>query len=582
MRSIFKFNSIEFLFLTIVIIDFIIPSVYGQITKSTDSVMIEVNRFHLPINNAGTLGDQLTPGQTLAGGLYDDRIVLYSGGLLMSGLSNGFRWSNASVTAIRVDDYVPGKVGSSINDPLNKVYVVKSSDPQFGQSWQDWKSAVAQGADFYDGNKDGVYNPVDLNGNGKWDPDEDRPDLLGNITAWCVYNDGLPGNLRTYGDVNPQGIEVQQTVFAQKDSADLNNVIFVRYRLLNRGTVADVMDSVYFGTAADIDIGDSGANDLVGCDTLINSGYIYHKTGVADSKFGTNPPAELITLLQGPLAYIPGITFLDINSNGIYDPGIDTPIDTAYSFRGPLLGKESFPGAKNLSVTSSFQFYGGIDPANRFMAFNYLKGEDFTGSFIDPCTWKQGQVFGSINCAGINPAFMYSGDPINQTGWLNVTPRDTRIIVSSGPFKLEKNIPNDIIIGHIVGRGNDYLNSIYVGKGYASTTINYYKSNFPNSIITGIRDLQNTVTNFRLNQNYPNPFNPSTTIRFSVNTNSLVTIKVINILGEEIATIMNEQKHSGEYTIEFNADKYNLASGVYFYRLTAGSFTSVKKMLLLK
>jgi hypothetical protein len=57
---------------------------------------------------------------------------------------------------------------------------------------------------------------------------------------------------------------------------------------------------------------------------------------------------------------------------------------------------------------------------------------------------------------------------------------------------------------------------------------------------------------------------------------------VINILGEEIATIMNEQKHSGEYTIEFNADKYNLASGVYFYRLTAGSFTSVKKMLLLK
>jgi hypothetical protein len=57
---------------------------------------------------------------------------------------------------------------------------------------------------------------------------------------------------------------------------------------------------------------------------------------------------------------------------------------------------------------------------------------------------------------------------------------------------------------------------------------------------------------------------------------------VINILGEEIATIMNEQKHSGEYTIEFNADKYNLASGVYFYRLTAGIFTSVKKMLLLK
>jgi len=499
----------------------------------------------------------------------------------MSGKSNGFLWGNGSYTASRIDGYVPGKVGTFPQDPRNILYVVKTSDPPFSQSWQLWKIAVSQGADFYDGNHDGIYNPVDLNGNGIWDPDEDRPDFLGDFTAWCVYNDGLPSYQRLYNDINPQGIEIQQTVFAQKYLADLNNVIFVRYRLINRGTIADVMDSVYFATAADIDIGDNGALDLVGCDTLLNTGYIYHSPDYISLKWGTNPPAELITQLQGPLSYIPGITFTDVNANGVYDPGIDNPIDTGYSFRGPLLGKNKYPGAKNLNIFASHQLYGGIDPANKFQLLDYLTGKDNRGLFIDPCNWMQGQVFG-VNCANVNPEFMYSGDPVNQTGWLNTTPQDQKIIVSSGPFKLEKNKPNDIIFAHIVGRESDALNSITVAKIYASDIIKYYNSNFPNSIFTGIKDVPFTVNNYRLDQNYPNPFNPSTKIRFSVNTNSLVTIKVYNILGKEVALLLNEQKRPGEYTIDFNAGKFNLSSGVYFYRLTASNFTSVKKMLLLK
>ncbi len=150
------------------------------------------------------------------------------------------------------------KLALSPSDPINILFVLKSTDPPFGQSWQDWGFAVSQGAGFYDGDHDGIYNPVDLNGNGKWDSNEDRPDLLGDMTTWCVYNDGLPPALRTYNDVNPQGIEIQQTVFAQKDSADLNNVIFIRYRIINTGTVADVLDSVYFGNTNDADIGDNG------------------------------------------------------------------------------------------------------------------------------------------------------------------------------------------------------------------------------------------------------------------------------------------------------------------------------------
>jgi hypothetical protein len=85
---------------------------------------------------------------------------------------------------------------------------------------------------------------------------------------------------------------------------------------------------------------------------------------------------------------------------------------------------------------------------------------------------------------------------------------------------------------------------------------------------------------FRLEQNYPNPFNPSTTFRYSIPNGSKVIIKVYDILGNEIKTLVNEEKSAGSYELTFNA--VNLPSGVYFYRLQAGSFVETKKMMLIK
>ena len=87
-------------------------------------------------------------------------------------------------------------------------------------------------------------------------------------------------------------------------------------------------------------------------------------------------------------------------------------------------------------------------------------------------------------------------------------------------------------------------------------------------------------TNFNLEQNYPNPFNPSTTFRYSIPQQSKVVIKVLDILGNEIETLVNEEKPSGTYELTWYAA--NLPSGVYFYRLQARNFVETKKMLLLK
>ena len=87
-------------------------------------------------------------------------------------------------------------------------------------------------------------------------------------------------------------------------------------------------------------------------------------------------------------------------------------------------------------------------------------------------------------------------------------------------------------------------------------------------------------SDFSLEQNYPNPFNPETVIEYRLPLKSAVTLKIFDILGNEIRTLVNEEQNPGKYTIRFDASR--LASGVYFYRLNAGDFSSAKKMLLLK
>ncbi len=89
-----------------------------------------------------------------------------------------------------------------------------------------------------------------------------------------------------------------------------------------------------------------------------------------------------------------------------------------------------------------------------------------------------------------------------------------------------------------------------------------------------------TPNNYTLSQNYPNPFNPSTSINFAIANSEFVTLKIYNILGSEVATLVNETLASGSY--KFNFDASNLASGIYLYELKAGNFAQIKKMNLLK
>ena len=106
----------------------------------------------------------------------------------------------------------------------------------------------------------------------------------------------------------------------------------------------------------------------------------------------------------------------------------------------------------------------------------------------------------------------------------------------------------------------------------------YYSYNITR--VTGVNETRNPVYNFKLEQNYPNPFNPSTEIRYSLSKSGYVTLKVYNVIGQEIKTLVDDYQTTGLHVINFRAK--NLSSGIYFYSIRSGNFFQLKKMVLLK
>lgn len=140
--------------------------------------------------------------------------------------------------------------------------------------------------------------------------------------------------------------------------------------------------------------------------------------------------------------------------------------------------------------------------------------------------------------------------------------------------------------GNVVSNSNNNIVSTvgesFIGK--SSNTINQNQLGFwyayQQIIITEVENEETIPIVFKLEQNYPNPFNPSTKIKFAVPEKSNVLIKVYDILGSEVTTLVNEEMDAGWYENNFNAA--GLSSGVYLFRMEAGNYVNTKKMILLR
>jgi len=252
--------------------------------------------------------------------------------------------------------------------------------------------------------------------------------------------------------------------------------------------------------------------------------------------------------------------FFENNGDGTFQRMIGIGLDNDYKSFGMGVGDFNNDGFYDIAVNNQqvlpnlFMNSGG---ANNWVKLNLIGVEsnrDGIGSWIE--VYNNGSMFIRETHCGIS----------------YMSQNSSSLIIGAG----EETAIDSIII-RWAGSGNiDILRDVAVNQ-----TITVAEG----STVTAVEDEEFLPADFVLEQNYPNPFNPSTTIKFNLAENSHVTLNIFNVLGEEIAILIDNELSKGRYEANFDASYFN--SGVYFYRLTAYGnsgmkFTSVKKMILSK
>lgn len=250
-------------------------------------------------------------------------------------------------------------------------------------------------------------------------------------------------------------------------------------------------------------------------------------------------------------------------------------------YEGPIVFADAFR-----SIGYGFNTVNGL--GFRIVKFNLtgldlIKGLEFGLSMIElndellpqvsgmKYTYNPNNPVGSrvvsvlINNQPIDPGQLYSVTTneflftaLTDTGFVGVTPIEPYLFVDSTEAQ--------ILAEYIISQGS--ITPIIEGRVYSEQTSG------------GIGEYKQLPKDFNLEQNYPNPFNPVTTIQYTLGKPQFVTLKIYDSLGSEVIRLVNEEKSPGKYAVKWDAS--GLSSGIYFYRLTVGTFTETKKMLLLR
>jgi len=200
-----------------------------------------------------------------------------------------------------------------------------------------------------------------------------------------------------------------------------------------------------------------------------------------------------------------------------------------------------------------------------FMGERLFTSVPFGG--IDEYDPDTGNFIGTISSTGY-AALAGGGNP--DAEWLNESP--IQVTIAGGDSAI---ISIQISAPTVLG---NYSAIIILESNDPDSSITMIQVDL--DVVTGVEEENLLPTVYSLYNNYPNPFNPATTISYDLPKQSMVTLKVYNIVGEEIAILVNSEQNAGRYKIDWNASQ--LASGVYFYRIQAAEFVDVKKMILLR
>lgn len=457
-----------------------------------------------------------------------------------SGLWIGANVGNDTLVAICEYDYeyLPGYTDSAgnpqaTNDPVYKIYKLT-----FGQNDIDrmeWPNILLgnsdQGAPVYFDSLTGVVRPIDF----------------GTQTMFYNFTDSYPeAHLNQAGMTLPLKADIKQLNFTYFNSNNIayDFLIFTQYIIINRSN--NIWRNTVFSLWSDDDIGDP-ADDKIACDSALQMGYSYNATNF-DNVYLSSPPAVGTILLQGPLKFTG-------NSNDI----------ASYCINNKRVTKT---GYKKTGINA---FSNNSNSTNFRESYRLMNGLNLNGApVINPV-------------GGFQTKLYYTGDPLTNTGWNLSTPGDQRFLLSTEPVDVAPGDTQVIALAQVIARGINVSHNIALIREY-STTAKELCDDCYNFDPVGINENNSNVSGYYLSQNFPNPFNPITKINYTIPSAGIVSIKVYDILGNEISELVNKMHGQGTYETDFDGN--NISSGIYFYKLTvrgnSSYFTETKRMVLLK
>jgi len=211
-------------------------------------------------------------------------------------------------------------------------------------------------------------------------------------------------------------------------------------------------------------------------------------------------------------------------------------------------------------------------------SFSYDGSANLSSELVQQWTdtaWVNYGLYSFSRFAGLNSVLYRRWESGN---WVNFSKCD---YVNSNYYPVQADFYKWESGAWVTGEGMITLN-FYLLTGPYSLSFVARRITVGYTIVTGIQGEDSPPGNFSLSQNYPNPFNPGTVISYQLPVNSNVTLKLFDIAGNEVAVLVDGWQSAGSYNYQLSINNYQLTSGVYFYRLQAGSFSASRKLLLLK
>ncbi|MFZ1322423.1 MAG: T9SS type A sorting domain-containing protein [Ignavibacteria bacterium] len=466
----------------------------------------------------------------------ENKFARYSSGIILGAIVN----TDTLVTVSVYDsEFLPGFTdvnGVPSGNNSNEYQIYKLTHGISDSDRMNWPNKLLgnsdQGAPVYFDSLAMSYKPVDF----------------GNQSMFYSYTDSYPiSHHNNAGSTAPLKADIKQINYSFNQPEELKNIVYQEYRIINRSS--QVWNNAYINLFSDDDVGET-QNDAVGTDTNLRLTYSYNFTS-NDFIYSSNPPAVGFLVIRAPL--------LNTGNNN----------DTVYYYEGK--NKRIKIGYKEDRISSSVIYHDdSFQPRNYTETYNAIRGFKNNGtSYVNPST---SQI----------TKFVYSGDPVTNTGWLCPNSGDMRFYTGFGPMNINPGDTQVIVIAQVIGQGTDRLSSISKLRESSADAQEFYDNCFSDVVISVNNISQYIPNTFILNQNYPNPFNPKTVISYEIQMTGYrqVSLKIYNAIGKEVAVLVNEKQSSGKYSVEFHGEDF--ASGVYFYKLEAGDFSETKRMVLIK